>query len=179
MIIAREKRKENIAEYILYLYQVEDLIRAFNLDMQLIREHLVKSYNADDQTVEEITVWYENLVIMMEKEDKKEKGHLQFLSNLLQEVNDFHLKLLSTEVDKMYPSVYQAVSGLINELKQRNPDTDQDVRVVIDGIYGYLMLKIQKREIHGETVEAVKRMSNWLAYLSDLFKKYEEGKLEI
>jgi hypothetical protein len=179
MIIAREKRKENIAEYILYLYQVEDLIRAFNLDMQLIREHLVKSYNADDQTVEEITVWYENLVIMMGKEDKKEKGHLQFLSNLLQEVNDFHLKLLSTEVDKMYPSVYQAVSGLINELKQRNPDTDQDVRVVIDGIYGYLMLKIQKREIHGETVEAVKRMSNWLAYLSDLFKKYEEGKLEI
>ena len=33
MIIARRKRKENIAEYLLYMWQVEDLIRANNFDM--------------------------------------------------------------------------------------------------------------------------------------------------
>ena len=28
MIIAQKKRKENIAEYLLYMWQIEDLIRA-------------------------------------------------------------------------------------------------------------------------------------------------------
>ena len=32
MIIARQKRKENIAEYLLYMWQVEDLIRANKFD---------------------------------------------------------------------------------------------------------------------------------------------------
>ena len=36
MIIARRKRKENIAEYLLYMWQVEDLIRANNFDMDSI-----------------------------------------------------------------------------------------------------------------------------------------------
>jgi len=179
MIVAKRKRKENIAEYILYLYQVEDLIRAFHLDMELISEKLVKAYNVDIETSKELALWYENLVIMMEKEGKQEKGHLQFLSNLLNEVNEFHLRLLSSGTDKMYPSVYQAVVGLIDELKQRNPNTDKAVQVAIDGIYGYLMLKIQNKEIHPETEEAVKRMSNWLAYLSKLFRAYENGNFEI
>ena len=102
MIIARKKRKENIAEYILYMYQVEDLIRAFHSDMELIENHLVKSYKADEKTSEEITAWYGNLVAMMHKEGIRENGHLQFISNLLDEVNVVHLKLLSTAVDKMY-----------------------------------------------------------------------------
>ena len=143
MFVAKRKRKENIAEYILYLYQVEDLIRAFQLDMELIKEYLVKAYKTDEETSEELTAWYENMVIMMKKEGKEKEGHMQFLTNLLGEVNEFHMKLLSTEVVKLYPSVYQAVAGLIDELRQRNPNADKDVQVAIDGIYGYLMLKIQ------------------------------------
>ena len=37
MIVARQKRKENIAEYLLYMWQVEDLIRANRFDMDAIR----------------------------------------------------------------------------------------------------------------------------------------------
>jgi hypothetical protein len=179
MFVAKRKRRENIAEYILYLYQVEDLIRAFNFDMEKIKEHLVKAYKVDKEASEELTAWYENMVIIMKKEGKEEKGHMQFLINLLGEVNEFHMKLLSTEVVKMYPSIYQAVAVLIDELRQRNPNADKDVQVAIDGIYGYLMLKIQNKEIHPETEEAVKRLSNWLAFLARLFREYENGVLEI
>ena len=62
MLVAQQKRKENIAEYILYLYQVEDLIRAFQLDMNLINEKLVASYRVDEKTSKDISAWYENLV---------------------------------------------------------------------------------------------------------------------
>ena len=50
MLVAKQKRKENIAEYILYLYQVEDLIRAFQLDMDIIENQLVSRYDAGEET---------------------------------------------------------------------------------------------------------------------------------
>lgn len=177
MLIAQKKRKENIAEYILYLYQVEDLIRAFHLDMDLINDKLVAKYQADEKTSGEISDWYENLVMMMEKEGIQEKGHLQFITNLLGELNEFHLRLMETKADNIYISIYQAVSGLVNELKQKNPQATTDVQVAIDGIYGFLILKIQQKEITDETEEAVKRLSHWLSHLSKLFRNYETGDL--
>ena len=179
MLVAKKKRKENIAEYILYLYQIEDLIRAFKLDMDLIEQRLVAAYDANDTTKQEITEWYRNLVTMMEKEEKRDSGHLQFLTNLINELNEFHLKLLQTGVNEMYSSIYKAVAGLINELKQKNPTTTtNDVEVAIDAIYGYLLLKIQKKPVTEETQEAIKRLSQWLGHLSNLYKEFENGDLE-
>ena len=44
MIIAREKRRNNIAEYVLYMWQIEDLIRANELDMQRLRATVIAQY---------------------------------------------------------------------------------------------------------------------------------------
>ena len=44
MLIAQEKRKTNIAEYILYMWQVEDLIRAHQFNMDLIEQNLISQY---------------------------------------------------------------------------------------------------------------------------------------
>jgi len=178
MLVAKQKRKENIAEYILYLYQIEDLIRAFKLDMDLIEVKLIASYDVDDSGKKEIKDWYGNLVLMMEKEGKQEKGHLQFLSNLVRDLNEFHLRLVQTEKDKLYTSMFQAVAGLIGELKQKNTVATNDIQVAIDGIYGYLLLKIQNKPITEETKEAVKRLSQWLGHLSKLYKDFEAGDFE-
>jgi len=179
MLVAKQKRKENIAEYILYLYQVEDLIRAFKLNMDLIEQRLIASYQTDDATKKEINDWYENLVLMMKKEGKQENGHLQFLINVVRDVNEFHLKLIQTEKDKMYVSIFQAIAGLVRELKQKNTAAANDIQVAIDGIYGYLLLKIQNKSITEETTEAVKRLSEWLSQLSKLYKDYESGDFEL
>jgi hypothetical protein len=178
MLVAKEKRKENIAEYILYLYQVEDLIRAFHLDLELINKNLVSRYQVEKPVKEELSAWYENLVLMMEKEGRQKTGHLQFLTNLINELNEFHVRLVQTKSVPVYVSVYKAVAGLLTELKQKNKSADNEVQVAIDGVYGYLLLKIQKKEITAETKDAVKRMSKWLSELSKLFKDYEAGDLE-
>ena len=179
MLIAKQKRKENIAEYILYLYQIEDLIRAFKLDMNLIETQLVKSYKVDENTSKEITDWYSNLVIMMDKEGIREHGHLQFLVNLINDVDQIHLKLMETGVDKMYVTTYQLVAGLITELKRKNKQAKNDVDLAIAAIYGFLLLKMQQKKISAETTEAIKCISQWLALLSKMYKKYEEGDLEM
>ncbi len=179
MLIAKQKRKENIAEYILYLYQIEDLIRAFKLDMNLIENQLVEKYDVDENTSKEITDWYSNLVIMMDKEGKREHGHLQFLTNLINDVDQVHLKLLETGVDKMYVNTFQSVAGLVTELKQKNKEAKNDVDLAITAIYGFLLLKIQQKSISAETTDAIKRISNWLSYLSKLYKQFEEGDLDM
>jgi len=172
MLVAQQKRKENIAEYILYLYQVEDLIRAFHLDMDLIEKNLISGYKADEKTSREISDWYENLVLMLEKEGKQQKGHLQFIVNLLGELNEFHLRLLETKADNLYIPIFQAVESLLNELKQKNPEAFNDIQLAIDGIYGYLLLKIQKKEITNETEEAVKRLKA-IGVLLSIFLKFK------
>ncbi len=179
MLVAKQKRKENIAEYILYLYQVEDLIRAFKLDIDLINEKLVSSYKADETTREAISSWYENLILMMEKEQIQEKGHLQFLTNLIADVNDFHLKLIETRKDGLYVQAFQAVVGLVEELKQKNQAAKNDVDLGITAIYGFLLLKMQQKNISIDTTEAIKRISNWLSSLSKLYKDFESGDFEI
>lgn len=178
MLIAKQKRKENIAEYILYLYQVEDLIRAFKLDMNLIDTQLVKSYNVDESTSKEISDWYSNLVIMMDKEGIREKGHLQFLDNLIADVNQLHLKLMESQLDAGYVSNFQSVAGLITELKQKNKEAKNDVELAITAIYGFLLLKMQKKTISEETTVAIKQISQWLSNLSKMYKRFETGELE-
>ncbi|WP_297091498.1 DUF4924 family protein [uncultured Draconibacterium sp.] len=175
MLIAKQKRKENIAEYILYLYQIEDMIRAFKMDMELIEERLVSSYKADDKTKAAITDWYANLVLMMDKEQIRENGHLQFLSNLVADVNDFHLKLMETSKDGMYVQTFKTVSGLITELKEKNPEAKNDVDLGITAVYGFLLLKMQQKEISVDTLEAIKRISKWLGDLSKLYRDFENG----
>lgn len=175
MLIAKQKRKENIAEYILYLYQVEDLVRAFKLDMDLIRQRLVASYKTDDVTKEEITEWYRNLVMMMEKEGKSKKGHLQFLLNLVTDLNDFHLKLMETGEDAVYRHSFTAASTAIAELKQKNPEARGDVDLGISAVYGFLLLKMQQKEISAATTEAIRQISTWLGALSKIYRDFENG----
>jgi len=178
MLVAKQKRKENIAEYILYLYQVEDLIRAFKGDMELIEQRLVSKYKADEKTSEAITAWYLNLVAMMEKEHIEEKGHLQFITNLISDVNDFHLKLMETTKEAIYVQSFKAVAGLVEELKLKNEEAKNDVDLGITAIYGFLLLKMQKKDISIDTTEAIKRISSWLSSLSKLYKDFETGDFE-
>ena len=179
MLVAKQKRKENIAEYILYLYQIEDLIRAFQFDMNLIQEKLVSNYQADEKTSAEITDWYNNLVVMMEKEGIKEKGHLQFLTNLIGDINEFHMKLMETGTEKVYVQNFKSVSGLITELKQKNKIAKNDIQLGLDTVYGFLLLKMKKAEISDGTINAVKQLSQWLGILSKLHKDFEAGKLDL
>jgi hypothetical protein len=179
MLIAQQKREENLAEYILYLYQVEDLIRAFHLDMNLIEENLVSRYRVDETKRKEISGWYENLIAMMKREDLQKSGHLQFLTNLVNHLNELHLRLLQTQIEPLYLSAFQSVSDILNELKQKNPGAGNDTSVALDGIYGYLLLKLQKKEIAPATEQGIKQLSQWLAQLSRYFKNMEAGKLSI
>lgn len=179
MIISKEKRKTNIAEYILYLWQVEDMIRALGLDMEKIESKLVASYEVDEPTKKEITEWYRNLVLMMEKEQKQKSGHLQFLVNLTDDLNRFHLALLQQQVDKDYIAAYSEIRTDIELVRQKSKRDDSDIEVALNTLYLILMLKMKNQDISEGTQKAVWKFGNFMGQLSRLYKVYESGDLDI
>jgi dynactin complex subunit len=180
MIIAQEKRKSNIAEFILYMWQVEDTIRASNFNISHIDHIVISKFDLPDETLEEIRTWYTNLITMMMEENIREKGHLSFLHHLIRELNDLHLRLLQSPKEKKYQEIYQKAGENIRSFKQKSPDTfSSDIEVCLTGLYGYLMLRLQQSEISEETKAAMKSFSNLLAALSTRFREIEEGRMEL
>ncbi len=179
MLIAKQLRRENIAEYILYLFQVEDLIRAFYSDEELIQKQLVAKYQTDEITSEQIAEWYINLARMMEKEGIQKAGHLRFLTNIVNELNEFHLSLLKTEVDPKFVQNFRSVAGLLSELRKKTNTDANDIQLALDSVYGFLLLKLKNAEISAETTEAMKSLGYWLSVLSKHYKDFEAGEMEM
>ena len=49
MFIAQELRKNNIAEYLLYMWQVEDTIRAFDCSLTRIKREYVERFDYTEE----------------------------------------------------------------------------------------------------------------------------------
>ena len=94
MFIASQKRKENIAEYLLYMWQIEDIIRANNLDIESIRKNVIDRFGLSDEQRQQLTEWYESLIDMMRREGVEKSGHLQMNTNMLSQLVELHNALL-------------------------------------------------------------------------------------
>ena len=57
MFIAKQLKEKNIAEYLLYMWQVEDLLRANELDIENIKKTIIDHYQLDDTQKSELTRW--------------------------------------------------------------------------------------------------------------------------
>lgn len=179
MIVAQEKRKKNIAEYILYLWQVEDMIRALDFDMDKIESTLVSSYDVDETKKTEITAWYRNYVLMMQKEQKQKTGHMQVVTNLTNDLNAFHLAIIAQQVDAEYIKLYQEIKADIELVRQKSGQSHHDVEVALNTLYLILMLKMKKQEVSEGTQQAVWKFGNFMGHLSKLYRAYEAGDLEL
>ena len=73
MDIAKAKRRENIAEYILYLWQLEDLLRALQFSPEAIFSTLIaprKDIGEEQKHV--FLLWYMDLANLLRQEGKEE-----------------------------------------------------------------------------------------------------------
>ncbi|MDT9694135.1 DUF4924 family protein, partial [Streptomyces sp. P9(2023)] len=83
-------KQQNIAEYLLYMWQIEDLLRAYDLDIDKVQQHLIDPTPLDDNAKKASRDWYEGLILMMKSEGVQERGHLQINKNIVIELTDLH-----------------------------------------------------------------------------------------
>lgn len=179
MYISQELRKTNIAEYLLYMWQVEDTIRAFGCSLPRIRREYVERFDYTPEQKEELVDWYGNLIRMMNEEGCREQGHLQINRVTLQLLSELHLQLLSSPKFPFYNTAYYKVLPFIVELRNRGASKDEsEVETCLNLLYGVMMLRLQKKEITPNTQHAVKEVSVLIGMLSDYYKKDKEEGLK-
>ena len=115
MLIAKSKFESNIVEYLIYMYQIEDIIRSFQFDIEAIDKDIVQKYDQNLSVKEEIKAWYESLIWQMKDEQIEKRGHLLSLKIVAKELQVLHDKLITTIQDAKYISLYETAKP---ELKQ-------------------------------------------------------------
>lgn len=173
MITASQKKRENIAEYLLYMWQIEDLIRANGLDIDKIQENIIDRYTSlSDQQRKEMREWYESLIDMMRREDVAKTGHLQLNRNVIIDLEDLHKRLMADSKFASYNAQFYHTLPFIVELRAKAGENKiGEIETCFNALYGVLMLKLQGKEISQETLDAVAQISKFLALLSHYYKK--------
>ncbi len=180
MIIAKRKRKENIAEYLLYMWQVEDLIRANRFDMDSIRRTVIAHYAQPASVKEEIAQWYQELIDMMRSEGVMEKGHIQLNKNVIIALTDLHLRLLRSTKEMVYGATYYKTLPFIVQLRAKSGGEElPEIETCFNALYGYLLLKMQHKEVSAETTEAIKQITAFLALLSEKYRADMNNELDL
>lgn len=179
MFTASEKRKQNIAEYLLYMWQIEDIIRANGLDIDRIKANVIDRYEGltDDQR-RQMTEWYESLIDMMRREGVTEKGHLQLNRNVIVQLVDLHQALLRDPQFAEYTAEFYRTLPYIVELRAKSGDERPgEIEACFNALYGMLMLRLQGKEISEPTRQAVAQISKFIALLAHNFKLDEADQL--
>ena len=172
MFIAQELRKNNIAEYLLYMWQVEDTIRAFDCSLPRIKREYVDRFDYTDEQKEDEIDWFGNLIRMMNEEGCREQGHLQINKVTMQTLIELHEQLLSSPKYPFYNTAYYKVLPFIVELRNRGVNKEEnEIETCFNSLYGVMMLRLQKKEITPNTQHAVKEISTFVGMLSDYYHK--------
>ncbi|WP_311549337.1 DUF4924 family protein [Prevotella nigrescens] len=191
MLVAKELRKKSIAEYLLYMWQIEDIIRAYQCSLTKIRKEYIDKFNYTDAQKDEEEDWFGDLLRMMNQEGRRENGHLQINKVIMQSLNELHAQLLTSSKFPFYSAEYYRVLPFIVELRGKTKQVadrmarkneanlkeiaanlgHSEIETCFDVLYGVMMLRLQKKEISRETETAVKEITTLIGMLSDYYQK--------
>lgn len=180
MYISQELRKRNIAEYLLYMWQVEDIIRAYGCSLARIRREYIDRFDYTDEQKEEMADWYGNLVSMMNSEGCRENGHLQINKIVIQQLSELSAELLASSNFPFYNSEYYKVLPFIVELRKRGADKEEnEIETCFNALYGVMMLRLQNKPVSPDTEHAIKEITTFIGMLNDYYMKDKQGELKL
>ena len=179
MFISQSLRKKNIAEYLLYMWQVEDLLRAYGCSLTRLRREYIDRFDYTDEQKEEMTDWYGDLIRMMNQEGHRESGHLQINQIVLQQLVELNARLLESTKFPFYTSEYYKVLPYIVELRKRGVGGNEpEIETCFNALYGTMLLRLQKKDISPDTEHAIKEITTFVGMLSDYYQKDKAEGLE-
>lgn len=181
MLIAKLKKETNIIEYVLYMFQIEDIVRSFKFDMNLINQHIIQQYEQPESVKLEIKSWYQNLIDTMKAEQIEQSGHMQRLSETISGLDLLHNTLLTTIQDKEYQKLYEIAKSPMQELvrKSGGKGTKHEIEIALNGLYGLLVLRLKKETIGSETEKEMAKITSLLAHLNHQYFQMKMGKLSL
>ncbi|VAW28630.1 hypothetical protein MNBD_BACTEROID06-1190 [hydrothermal vent metagenome] len=170
MVKADQKKADNISEYLIYMFQSEDLIRTFEFDLNRITEYMITNIPVTDSEKKELILWYAALIENMRTDKVEKTGHITEVNNLIEELTILHLKLIRS--DNKYAHLAQSAKPFIqSNIKKSNNTVNNPIQICLNAIYGFLLLKFEEKTITNEQQKMLNSFGDLLSYLSFIYKE--------
>ena len=179
MLIAQKTKESNIAEHVIYMFQIEDLIRANNLDLDTITNSILAPQIKDEKLLNQYKNWYKELIKRMKIEDIKESGHSSEINEILMELLMLHNTLINILDDKKYKQVFEKALPALKDFQQKSNDSNINlIEVGFNALYSKVILKLKGQDFTQATEDAFKSISELIGYLAAYYKKMKKGELD-
>ena len=181
MYIAQQKRRENIAEYILYLWQLEDLLRALQFSPEAIYSQLVAPREVADEQKHIYLLWYMDIVNLLRKEGKEQSGHLEHTLHLIGDVHNLHLQLMQNPVGEHYRKTFARLAPQLPQLRAMiSRDDVSDTELAFRALYAAMLYRIKGDKKRAEAIsDTIELVSPVVAELAAMYGKVERGEVDL
>ena len=181
MDIAQSKRKENIAEYILYLWQIEDLLRALQFSPEAIYSQLVAPRQIEEEQKHVYLLWYMDIVNLLRKEGKEESGHLEHTLHLIGDMHNLHLQLMQNPVGEHYRTTFARLAPQLPMLRTLVKKEDVcDTEICFRAWYAAMLYRIKGDKKRAEAInDTIELVSPVVAELAAMYGKVERGEIDL
>ena len=169
MDIALAKRRENIAEYILYLWQIEDLLRALQFSPEAIYSQLIAPRGIEEGQRHNYLIWYMDIANLLREEGKEEKGHL----------NDLHLQLMKLPIGEHYRQTFARLEPELPRLRAVLGREMSDIELCFRALYAAMLYRIKGEGGKSAVSDTIEYVSPVIAELADMYGKVERGEADL
>lgn len=180
MQISRRKKKENIVEYVIYMFHIEDVIRVSQFDTSAIVRTFLAPSISDRQLLSDYTQWYDQLIRQMKAEGIVQRGHLSELEEIIRELLLLHRTLLDVLNDDQYNERFKKALPALKDFQLKsNAGEAPLVEVGLNALYSKMVFKLKGQRFSSVTEEAFGQIAQLLGYLAVAYKKMKHGDLDI
>jgi Domain of unknown function (DUF4924) len=169
--VADRKKAEHIGEYLIYMYQMEDLIRSYQGNMEDIFTYVISHYPVPEDEKLEIKAWFAALTAQMREENLLEKGHLKSLQEIVSNLLDLHYHLLKSNAG--YVQTYHQVKPHLLEAIEAAgvEDVGNEVQICLNGVYGLLLCRLLGKKVSDRQLQAAEAFGNVLGQLAFYYQQ--------
>ena len=171
MYIAEKLRRQNVTAYLIYMYQVEDVIRAYQMNAERIREDYLVRFGYDEDQMAKAYEWYAALIQMMKDEGCQEYGHVQVVRATLTLLEDRHQELLATHEHAPYEKLYYQALPMLVELRSRGGKEKTEVENCMDAIYALSVLEMRHQQVSEETRRGLQPVAQLMEMLGKYYRE--------
>ncbi len=182
MDIAQTKRRENIAEYILYLWQLEDLLRALQFSPEAIYSQLVAPRDIPEEGKNNFLIWYMEIGNLLRQEGKEQIGHLDHTLHLIGDLHNLHLQLMELPVGAHYRTTFAQLTPELPRLRLvlgKEAAEMSDTELSFRALYAAMLYRIKGEGEKSPVGDVIALISPVIGELAALYGKVERGEIDL
>lgn len=180
MDIAKAKRRENIAEYILYLWQLEDLLRALQFSPEAVHSQLIAPRGLSEPQQRLYLEWYMDIADLLHQEGKEKQGHLDHTLHLIADLHNLHLQLMQLPVGAHYRELYARLSPELPRLRSVLGRSEMsDTELCFRALYAAMLYRIRGEGGEEAVADTIEYISPVIAELAAMYGKVERGEVDL